>query len=358
MNRIRSVITASGSFLPPVRMPNEQFLQHDFRSSNGEPFDKTNQQILEQFEAITGIQERRYASDDQVTSDLATAAAKGALDSAGLDGDTLDAIIVAHNFGDVRAGSRRSDLVPALAARVKHNLGITNPASAAWDLVFGCPGWLQGVIVADTMIRAGDARRVMVIGAEALSRVSDPHDRDSLIYSDGAGATILQAVEDNDGAGIIAHAARSDTNEELEMLFMSRSYNRDLLGDEIYLKMEGRKLYRYALLTVAGAIRECLERADMELGEIDKILLHQANYKMDEAIVTALYNLYDLPVPEGVMPMTIGWLGNSSVATLPTMYDLIVRNELEGHRISSGDNLIFASVGAGMNINAVAYRVP
>lgn len=339
-------------------MPNEQFLQHDFRSDNGKPFDKTNQQILEQFEAITGIRERRYASDDQVTSDLATEAARNALAAASTDGSDLDAIIVAHNFGDVRAGSCRSDLVPALAARVKHNLGITNPASAAWDLVFGCPGWLQGVIVADTMIRAGDAKQVMVIGAEALSRVSDPHDRDSLIYSDGAGATILEAVESDENTGIIAHSVRSDTNDELEMLSMARSYNSDLLGDEIYLKMEGRKLYRYALQTVAGAIRGCLERAGIEITELDKILLHQANYKMDEAIVTALYNLYELPVPEGIMPMTIGWLGNSSVATLPTMYDLIIRDQLEGHSISSGDTLVFASVGAGMNINAFAYRVP
>ena len=339
-------------------MPNEAFLDRDFRSDDGTPFAKTNQEILDQFEAITGIRERRYAADEMVTSDLAAEAAKRALESSGLDGDSLDAIIVAHNFGDVRSGTRRSDLVPALAARVKHKLGIRNPASAAWDLIFGCPGWLQGVIVGDAMIRAGDAKRVMVIGAEALSRVSDPHDRDSLIYSDGAGATILEAVETDEPAGILAHAVRSDTNEELEMLSMAKSYNPELLGDEIYLKMEGRKLYRYALQTVAGAIRQCIERAGITIGDVRKILLHQANYKMDEAIVAALYHLFHLDVPEGIMPMTIGWLGNSSVATLPTMYDLIVRNELEGHRIEKGDNVVFASVGAGMHINAIVYRVP
>lgn len=358
MKTIRSVIRASGSFLPPIRMPNEAFLDRDFRSADGTPFTKTNQEILDQFEGITGIHERRYAPDDMVTSDLAAAAAKRALDSAELDAETLDAIIVAHNFGDVRSETRRSDLVPALAARVKHDLGIRNPASAAWDLIFGCPGWLQGVIVADTMIRARDAKSVMVIGAEALSRVSDPHDRDSLIYSDGAGATVLEAVETEEEVGILAHTVRSDTNEELEMLSMARSYNPELLGDEIYLKMEGRKLYRYALQTVAGSIRACLERAGIAIGDVAKILLHQANYKMDEAIISALYHLYDLPVPAGIMPMTIGWLGNSSVATLPTMYDLIVNDKLDGHRIASGDNIVFASVGAGMNINAVVYRVP
>ncbi|HUO83971.1 MAG TPA: ketoacyl-ACP synthase III [Thermoanaerobaculia bacterium] len=355
---MRSVIAAAGSFIPPVRVTNQQCLDRDFRTVGGERFDKTNEEIVAQFEAITGIRERRYASEDLVTSDLATAAARNALESSGIEGESLDAIIVAHNFGDVRAGSCRSDLVPALAARVKHNLGILNPAAATWDLVFGCPGWLQGMIVGDTMIRAGDAKRVMVIGAEALSRVSDPHDRDSLIYSDGAGATILEARETDQPVGILAHAVRSDTGEQLEMLSMARSYNPELLGDEIYLKMEGRKLYKYALQTVAGSIRQCLERAGVALTDVAKILLHQANEKLDQAIVSALYALYQLPIPSDVMPMTIGWLGNSSVATLPTMYDLIIRGELQGHRISSGDHLVFASVGAGMNINAFVYRVP
>src|SRR4030088_3586976 len=112
---------------------------------------------------------------------------------------------------DVKQGSTRPDLVPALAARVKAKLEIENPNTVAFDLVFGCPGWLQGVIHGDYMIRSGDVRRVMVIGAETLSRVSDPHDRDSLIYADGAGAVILEA-RDTDG-GLLSHAVRSDTIE-------------------------------------------------------------------------------------------------------------------------------------------------
>jgi 3-oxoacyl-[acyl-carrier-protein] synthase-3 len=352
----RATIAATGSFIPPVRLPNEHFLHHDFRTSDGSRFEKSNDRILQQFEAVTGIRERRYVSDDLVTSDIAARAAGSALESSGIDPETLDAIIVAHNFGDVRAGSRRSDLVPALAARVKHKLGIRNPATAAWDLVFGCPGWLQGMIVAGSMIRAGDARRVMVVGAETLSRVSDPHDRDSLIYADGAGAAILEDAE-HDAAGILAHAVRSDTGEHLEMLFMARSNRPELLGDEIYLKMEGRRLYRYALETVAGTIRRCLVEAGIGIEQISKILLHQANEKMDAAIVRALYDLYGLPVPDGVMPMTISWLGNSSVATLPTLLDLLLRGQLEGHRLASGDIVVFASVGAGMHINALVCRL-
>ncbi|HET7704475.1 MAG TPA: ketoacyl-ACP synthase III [Thermoanaerobaculia bacterium] len=359
MSGHRTVITGTGSHIPSRVVPNSAFLGHEFRGPDEKPIDKTNEEILRQFESITGIRERRYVTDDLVTSDIAADAARKAIDSAGISGEDLDGIIVAHNFGDVRAGSNRSDLVPALAARVKAKLGIQKPGSAAFDLIFGCPGWLQGVIQADAMICAGHAKRVMVIGAETLSRVSDPHDRDSLIYADGAGATILEARNgSSNGQGILAHAVRSDTLEHSKMLYMGHSFNREAFLEALFLKMEGRKLYKYALNTVAHAIRECLQRAAVELKDVKKILIHQANGKMDEAILEALYKLYgDSAPPPDVMPMTISWLGNSSVATLPTLLDLIVRGELPEHDLEPGDTIVFASVGAGMHINAVAYRV-
>src|SRR5262249_50712172 len=158
------VIVGTGSHIPSVVVPNRAFLSHEFHGPDQKPIAKSNEEILQQFEAITGIRERRYAPDDLVTSDLASDAARKAIDSSGIDGELLDYIIVAHNFGDVRAGSMRSDLVPALAARVKNKLEIENPRCVAVDLVFGCPGWLQGVIWADSMIRAGDIKRAMVIG--------------------------------------------------------------------------------------------------------------------------------------------------------------------------------------------------
>lgn len=353
----RTVITATGSCIPPVRMPNEAFLERDFRGSDGAPMEKTNEEILRQFESITGIRERRYVEEGTMTSDVAFEAATDALQSSGVDPESLDYIIVAHNFGDVRNGGR-SDLVPALAARVKARLCVKNPRAVTFDLIFGCPGWLQGVIVGDSLIRSGGANRVMVVGAETLSRVSDPHDRDSLIYADGAGATILEGRELSAEAGILAHSVRSDTLDHSTMLCMGPSYNEEAFLESLFLKMEGRKLYRYALQTVAGSMKQCLDESGLSLGDVDKILLHQANGKMDEAIVKELYQLYGSEPPDGVLPMTIEWLGNSSVATVPTLLDLILKGKLEGHRIDSGDVLLFASVGAGMNINAVSYRVP
>lgn len=359
MNAVRTIIAATGSYIPTVRVCNDDFLGTDFRGADGNRIDKPNRQILDQFEAITGIRERRYVSDDLVTSDIAYEASADALASSGIDSESLDLIIVAHNFGDVRAGKGRSDLVPALAARVKARLKIENPSAVAFDLVFGCPGWLQGVIVAHAMIRAGNVQRALVVGAETLSRVSDPHDRDSLIYADGAGAVILEAREDVDGSGILAHASRSDTLAHSGMLSMGPSYNGEAFLEALFLKMEGRKLYRYALSTVAGAIKQGLDAAGIGLAEVDKLFLHQANGKMDEAILSALYDLYEMPQPvESIMPMTISWLGNSSVATIPTMLDLILKGRMEGQTIRSGQTLVFASVGAGMHINAAVYRVP
>jgi 3-oxoacyl-[acyl-carrier-protein] synthase-3 len=333
-------------------------MDREFIGPGGAKLEKGNAEILAQFEALTGIRERRYATDDQVTSDLATLAAKAALDSSGFDAESLGTIIVAHNFGDVRAGSPRSDLVPALAARVKARLRVRNPATVAVDMIFGCPGWLQGVIHADAMLRAGDIGSAMVIGADTLSRISDPHDRDSLIYADGAGAVILEAREVERPAGILAWSARSDTLEHSGMLYMGRSYNDHAFLEALFLKMEGRKLYKYALHTVAGAIKDALEKAGVGLAEVRKVLIHQANGKMDEAILSALYGLYKLEPPSDVMPMTISWLGNSSVATIPTLLDLIVKGQMPEHRIEPGDLLVFASVGAGMHINAVVYRAP
>ena len=352
-----SVITGSGKYIPEIVVPNSNFLNTSFFDEGGEEITRPGEEITDKFRQITDISERRYAAKDLNTSDLAYFAAKDALESSGTDPETLDYIIVAHNFGDVRADNKRSDFVPTLASRVKFKLGIENPYTVAYDLPFGCPGWLQGVIQANYYIRSGDAKKVMVIGSEVLSRVSDPHDRDSMLYSDGAGAVILKAVESEEGTGILAHNTRTDIYEFEQMLRMGESNNKELQGQELYLKMNGRKLYEYALKTVPLAIQQCLEKTSYDIQQVKKVLIHQANGKMDDAILKRLYALYGIKkLPEDIMPMTISWLGNSSVATLPTLYDLIVKGNFEGQEINEGDVIIFASVGAGMNINCVVYK--
>ena len=357
-NNTSSVIRGTGSYIPKRRIRNEDFLKNEFYDSNGKKLEKSNEEIISKFLEITAIQERRYVIDEHVTSDIAYFAALDALESSKTDKEELDYIIVAHNFGDVKEKFKSLDIVPSLAARVKHNLGIENPATIAYDLPFGCPGWLQGIIQADYYLRSGDSKKIMVIGADVLSRISDPHDRDSMLYADGAGATILEAKSSDTNQGILSHSTRSDTLLHSQMLFMGNSYNPELAEHgAVYLKMYGRKLYQYALEKVPQAIKDCLDKSGVDLKDVKKILIHQANGKMDDAIIERLYKLYGLDeVPEFALPMTISWLGNASVATIPTLLDLILKGEMKDHTLKSGDLIIFASVGAGMNINAAVYR--
>lgn len=348
-------ITGTGSYIPTQVVSNQDFENHVFLNDDGTLFPHSNEIIAQKFLEITGIAERRYLSDDLNTSDVATIAAEKAIADANLDAETLDYIIVAHNFGDVKKGAIQGDMLPSLASKIKHNLRIKNPKCVAYDMIFGCPGWLESFIQAQAFIKAGMAKKCLVIGAEALSRVTDPHDRDSMIYSDGAGATIIEATED--AGGILAHESASYTYEEANFLFFGNSFNKDNDPDVRYIKMHGRKIYEFALREVPFAMATCLENSGVKIDQVKKIIIHQANEKMDEAIIQRFYKLYKLPVPADIMPMSIHKLGNSSVATIPTLYDMLMKGDLENHSLEKGDVVLFASVGAGMNINAMVYQI-
>lgn len=348
-------ITGSGCYIPTEIVSNKDFAQHVFLNDDGTPFPHSNEIVAEKFLEITGIQERRYVTDDLLTSDIATIAAKKAIDDAQVDPETLDYIIFAHNFGNVKKGAIQTDLLPSLATRVKFNLRIKNPKCVAYDMLFGCPGWVEGVIQAQAFIKAGMAKKCLIIGAETLSRVVDLHDRDSMIYSDGAGATILEATEDD--GGILAHETATFTYDEAYYLFFGNSFNKTHDPDVRYIKMHGRKIYEFALSQVPKAMKECLDKSGVAIKDVKKILIHQANEKMDEAIINRFYKLYQETAPEGIMPMSIHTLGNSSVATIPTLYDSMVKNRIANQSLHKGDVILFASVGAGMNVNAIVYKM-
>tara|TARA_B110000285_G_scaffold16536_1_gene16193 strand:+ start:782 stop:1849 length:1068 start_codon:yes stop_codon:yes gene_type:complete len=353
---INSIITGSGSYIPKKEVRNEDFLNNQFYKEDGTLIESSSEEIISKFQTITGINSRRYLQDTQSCSEIASNAAERAIESAGIDREDIDMIIVAQNFGDVVEGTIQTDNVPSIASRVKHNLGIKNQFCVPYDIIFGCPGWIQGMIQAHMFIRLGEAKKCLVIGAEALSRVVDPHDRDTMIFADGAGATIIEAKEESTKRGILAHATVSHCLNEKDYLFMGESYNKENKSTR-YIKMNGHKIYQYALTEVPKAMKHCLDKIDMDLSQISKILIHQANEKMDQAILKRLCRLYKLKeFPENIMPMTIDELGNSSVATVPTLYDLIMRGELKNHKINSGENILFASVGAGMNINCFIYE--
>lgn len=352
---VSSKITGTGTFIPSIEIKNTDFLNENFLNEDGTPFKAENNVIVDKFKGITGIEERRYAKAEYTTSDLAYLAAENAIKDAGIHQEELNYIIVAHNFGDVKKGAIQSDLLPSLATRVKHKLGIENPNCVAYDVLFGCPGWIEGVIQAQAFIKAGIAEKCLVIGAETLSRVTDKHDRDSMIYSDGAGACIVEKTADQN-TGILSHASQTFAKDEAYFLHYGCSYNKQEDEDVRYIKMYGRKIYEFAITNVPQAMRTALDKSNVAIDDVKKIFIHQANEKMDEAIVKRFYRLYKKPVPKGIMPMSIHKLGNSSVATVPTLLDLVLKGKIENQEVQKGDVIMLASVGAGMNVNAIIYK--
>ncbi|MES2773752.1 MAG: ketoacyl-ACP synthase III [Bacteroidota bacterium] len=356
---LRTVITGTGSYIPHIIKTNSEFAVQDFYDEGQRRIELPATIIAEKFKGITGIEERRYAPENINASDLAVFAATAALDDSGTDPETLDQIVVAHNFGDVLKHTIQTDMLPALASRVKNQLGIKNPNCVAHDIIFGCPGWLQALIHTDAFFKAGLSKKALLIGAETLSRVIDIYDRDSMIFSDGAGACVAEAIEgEAHSSGFLGSSTQSHCNVEAGYLVMGKS-NFPYSDPRIrYMKMKGRKVYEYAMKHVPLAMKDCLEKSGVEIQEVKKFILHQANEKMDQGFINELYKLYGITeIPAHIMPMSIHKYGNSSVATIPTLFDLVGRGQLENQSLAAGDVVVFASVGAGMNINAVCYRV-
>ncbi len=357
MKYLNTVITGTGSYIPSRIIENSRFAKQVFFEKDQSVIDSPGEEVTRKFRDITGIYERRWITKDLNNSDIAAIAGKAAIDDAGIDPETIDQIILAHNFGDVIKGSIQTDIVPSIASRVKHLLGIQNISCTPYDITFGCPGWIQGMIQADAFIRSGLAKRCLVIGSETLSRVVDPYDRDTMIFSDGAGAVIVEGVESDEKSGILASSSASHTNEEAGYLYLGKSNSPEMDPDIRYIKMNGRKIYEYSLSQVPTAMKVALDKSGISIDEVKKVIIHQANEKMDEAIVQRFFRLYKKQIDTAsVMPMNIQTLGNSSVATVPTLYDMILKDQIESHKIHKNDILIFASVGAGMNINAFVYR--
>ncbi|TDG37400.1 ketoacyl-ACP synthase III [Pedobacter changchengzhani] len=353
---INTIISGTGSYIPERIISGNEFLNSTFYE-NGNKIEKENSEIVQKFSEITEIVERRYADDGELNNQIGAKAAERAIENAGIDKETLDYIIFCHNFGDVHPGSNRIDILPSLASKVKQQLGIANPDCVAYDIIFGCPGWVQGSIQADYYIKSGDAKRVLVIGAETLSRMVDPHDRDSMIFADGAGAVIFEAEESNEKRGIISHKTETHALNHGNLLIMGKGANPEEANDNSYLKMNGRKLYEFAVIQVPQVIKKAIDKAGLSAEDIDIVFVHQANGKMDTAIMKRLFKLYNIDtIPDNLVPMTISWLGNSSVATIPTLLDLVLKHQVKDYSVKKGDVAVFASVGAGMHINAFIYR--
>lgn len=356
-------IIGTGSYIPQKIIDNNYFGGNEFFTPDGEKINESNQDIIKKLQEITGITKRRYIPVNLVTSDMAYLAAKNAIKSIQSQKtfeeelESIDAIIVAHNYGDVRIGSNHSDLVPSIASRVKNKLDIKNSRCLAFDVLCGCPGWLESLIQANSRIISGEFNRALIIGAESLSRVADPHDRDCMIFSDGAGAVIIKGERSSEPIGILSHKSSTDSCLS-DLIYNGRSYNPNYEKNDLFIHMKGHKVWKYAISKVPEIVKDSIEEAGLGLDDISKIIIHQANEKMDYKIGENLFKLYGKRnFPKEIMPITVGWLGNSSVATIPTLLDLLLKGKIENQRLETGKNIVFASVGAGMTTNTMVYKL-
>jgi 3-oxoacyl-[acyl-carrier-protein] synthase-3 len=352
-----TLIIGSGSYIPENIIEGSHFNDSVFYDDNNQLIEKPTQEIISKFVDITEIQRRRYLSPDEFNSDLGLRASLIAIEDAGIDKEEIDYILYATNFGEVDVNGGVT-FTPSLSAILKNKLQIKNRRCINYDMIFGCPGWVESLILADVLIKSGRAKTILVVAGETLSRVTDEFDRNKMIFADGAGAVVVQATEDST-IGVLADNTLCDNGEELFYLETGPSLNPESDQSKSFIRMRGRKIYEYALKNVPDAIKATIEKANLDLSDISKILIHQANAKMDYAMIGRLFKLYgQKDYDHSISPMTIQEFGNSSVATVPTLFDLIRKGKMEGQQFTPGSHILFTSVGAGMNINCVIYRFP
>ena len=352
-----TLIIGSGCYIPENIIEGSHFKDSVFYDDNNQLIEKPTDEIIQKFVDITEIERRRYLSPEDFNSDLGLRASLEAIEDAGIDKEEIDYIIYATNFGEVDVDGI-PNFMPSLSARLKNKLDIKNRSCVNYDMIFGCPGWVESLILADTLIKAKKARTILVVGGETLSRVTDEFDRNKMIFADGAGAVVVTATEDTT-VGVLADSTLCDNGEELNYLANGPSLNLESKEARQYIQMKGRKIYEYALKNVPDAIKKTIEKAGLDISDITKILIHQANAKMDYAMIGRLFKLYgQKDYDHAISPMTIQEFGNSSVATVPTLFDLIRKGKMEGQEFIPGSHILFTSVGAGMNINCVIYKFP
>ncbi|SOE23541.1 3-oxoacyl-[acyl-carrier-protein] synthase-3 [Spirosomataceae bacterium TFI 002] len=350
------ILKGTGTHLPERVIKNDYFMNHQFMSPEGVIFDKPQEEIIAKLEAITGIKERRYISEKGDSVPLLVAASQNAIDDGGIDKNQIDGIIVAHNAGNMLEGRDGFHTVPNFAAILKNKLEISNYDCFAYDILFGCPGWIQGLIQAKQAIDAGDATNVLVVGIEVASRLLDPHDLDSMILADGCGAAVV-SKSDDENKGILSYATFSHAQEDLACIYLDKSYNKELDAPTLF-KMNGKDVYRYATVWVPKVIKKALDKVGLDSDDVDMFLFHQANGKMLHAFANNLASMYGKEGGsfEGKIPTTIEFTGNTSVATVPTMLALILKHQLGDYEIKKGQTVVMASVGAGMHCNALVYK--
>ena len=317
---IRSIIKGCGAYLP------EQIFTNDDLARK---IDTTDEWIQER----TGIRQRHIAADNELTSDLGTKAALNALMRADMDAQEIDLIILATSTPDLT--------FPATSTKIQANLGIKH--GAAFDLQAVCSGFVYALVTADNFIKAGQHKKVMVIGSETFSRILDWEDRTTcVLFGDGAGAVILEAQETDEG-GIIASKIRSDGRYNDKLYVDSGPSSGKTVG---YLRMNGREVFKHAVTNIANVMQETLELANVSPEAVDLFVPHQANKRILDGAAKKIGLSTDKIV------VTVGEHGNTSAASIP----LALNYAIENNRLKKGDLVLMEAMGGGFTWGAALAR--
>ncbi|MCW5686494.1 MAG: ketoacyl-ACP synthase III [Pseudolabrys sp.] len=321
---LRSVVLGCGSYLPARTVTNAELAVK---------VDTTDEWIVQR----TGIRERHIAADGELTSDLATQAAKAALAHAGIDAQSIDLIVLATSTPD--------QTFPASAVSVQTNLGITQ--GAAFDLQAVCSGFVYAMATADSLLRAGTFKRALVIGAETFSRILDWEDRTTcVLFGDGAGAVVLEAQElsgTREDRGVLVSCLRSDGRHKSKLYVDGGPSSTGTVGK---LRMEGRAVFKHAVAMVTDVIRDAFKATGYTAQDLNWFVPHQANKRIIDDSAEKLGI-----APEKVV-ITVDRHGNTSAASIPLALDVAVRDG----RIKRGDLVMLEAMGGGFTWGSVLVR--
>lgn len=324
-----SKIIGTGSYLPERRVTNHELA--DQLAVNG--VETSDEWIVSR----SGISARHFIAENQLTSDMAHIASQHALEMAGLQANDIDMIVFATSTPDHIGG------FPSTASVLQNKLGIKNGA-AAMDVQAVCTGFMYAMSVADSFIRSGAHKNVLVVGAEAFSRILDFNDRTTcVLFGDGAGAVVMTASQE---PGILATKLHADGSHG-HVLCMPGNVNRGAIDGSPYLYMDGPAVFKLAVSYLDKVAREVLEAANLDQSEIDWLVPHQANIRIMQSTAKKLH------LPTEKMVVTVGEHGNTSAASIPLALDQAVRDG----RIKPGHHVLMEGVGGGFTWGAVLARM-